>query len=310
MSSMEPSTKDLHVRMASGKHITMHLALRDRRTVKELKEELWERKFCCHSPRRQLLLHDAELLHNDMRLMRLQPPLDLTLVLIDFVTDQVDKLAEAAARGALDEVQRLLQQCFQDPNQIDSAGRTALHRASATGEVGAAELLVEAQAELDKVDCEGWTSLHFAVLYGQQTSIQFLLQKRADSQKQNNVAQTPVELAAIYGNDSVRLLLLSSLRPPSQRTSSARPYIFHGRPSLLHDMIIHGHDEKVRQMLHVVSEMSHPYDHASEPDSFFETLWSVTSAGSLPWDSWWERLPRRLSIMRQCWAGRTSLLYC
>ena len=282
------------MRMASGKHITLHIALSDRRTVKKL-EELCKRNFCCHSPRRQLLLHNAELLPNDMQSMRLQPPLDLTLVLIDFIADQVDKLTEAAAAGDFHQVQQLLQH-FQDPNQTDSAGRTALHRASASGEVKVAKLLVEDQAELDKVDCEGWTSLHFAVFYDQPTSIEFLLQKSADNPKYSNVAQTPVELAAIYDTNIVRLLLLSSLRPPSQRTASARAHLsdgmgcleVHGRPSLLHYMIIHGHDEKVCQMLHVVSEMSHPYDDASEPHLFFEWLWGVTSAGSILWDDWWE----------------------
>ena len=105
---MEHSTEDLHVRMASGKHITLHIALSDRRSVKELKEELCKPNFCCHSPRRQLLLHNAELLPNDMQLMRLQPPLDLTLVLIDFFADQVDKLTEAAAAGDFHQVQQLL----------------------------------------------------------------------------------------------------------------------------------------------------------------------------------------------------------
>lgn len=88
-------------------------------------------------------------------------------------------LREAAARGDLEEVKRLLVSGV-DPNSTNEDGLTALHQCCVDNAVDMVSLLLRHGAAIDARDCELWTPLHAAAISGHLNIVSQLIQMGAD----------------------------------------------------------------------------------------------------------------------------------
>ncbi|PAA90450.1 hypothetical protein BOX15_Mlig024982g1 [Macrostomum lignano] len=94
------------------------------------------------------------------------------------------------------------------PDEQDSNGRSFLHVASFLGNADAAQLLVEASANVDLAAADGFTPLHEAVLGGSERLTRLLLRAGASPAVRTVSGALPMHLAAIIGSgdDIARLL--------------------------------------------------------------------------------------------------------
>ncbi|CAE7453457.1 kidins220b [Symbiodinium microadriaticum] len=143
---------------------------------------------------KQRLLKEGSTVHNDDAF--LEPPLDLTLVLVPFVTAstaQIDELIKAARRGDVS----VVEDCLNRPQEPDPPGQkaSALHHAVQNGHVDVARLLLEAGASKDRTTKENNTPLCLAAELehaGQVQCIQLLLESRADVEIANSEGRSPL----------------------------------------------------------------------------------------------------------------------
>ncbi|CAE7176557.1 ankrd29 [Symbiodinium pilosum] len=205
-------------------------------TIRQLKEAL---KDACNLPRfRQKLLLQQRVLADDQDLDQV---LDLQLVKLSYTaaTDaQIEGLLRAAADGAVDRVEDILQRP-QNPNDylrihleehtdiyasaLSFAAREnhtdvmqllapgsdiALWLASRNGHQAAVRVLLEARAD---VDCyKDSTALYAAAEHNHPQVVQVLLESIADVRKPNSAdTWTPLQAACFFGHCNVAKLLLS-----------------------------------------------------------------------------------------------------
>lgn len=92
-----------------------------------------------------------------------------------------------------------------NPNELDSAGESALMMAALKGNLPVAERLVALGAHVNK---PGWSPLHYAATGGHPRMIEFLLRHGAqvDAHSPNNT--TPLMMAAQYGTPATLTALL------------------------------------------------------------------------------------------------------
>lgn len=81
-----------------------------------------------------------------------------------------DQLVRAAAQGALDVVQRLLEESPRCHVDVRSNGKTALQVASHQGHVAIVRLLLRAGASVNVSDTDGDSCLHYAA-FGNQAEV-------------------------------------------------------------------------------------------------------------------------------------------
>jgi ankyrin repeat protein len=117
---------------------------------------------------------------------------------------------EAAARGSLEVLPRLLQQCKQ-VDVLTSRGDSLLCIAAAEGAVESVEYLLERNAAVDHVNLEGLTALHHAARSANLLVVQALVGAGASLEAQDNTGHSPLHLAAarmsLQALDVVRALL-------------------------------------------------------------------------------------------------------
>ncbi|KMT65495.1 ankyrin repeat domain-containing protein [Catenovulum maritimum] len=88
------------------------------------------------------------------------------------------ELHEAAIRGDIEKVQRILKQGV-DVDSLNSQGATALHWAAFKGQKGVAKLLIEQGADVNAKTTKGSTPLRLATTHKQTEVISFLKSKGA-----------------------------------------------------------------------------------------------------------------------------------
>ena len=119
-----------------------------------------------------------------------------------------EQLAEAAQRGQLDEVKKLLQSRADLESRNEFSKRTPLHWAANNGHRDVVQLLLEKNAEIETKNVSASTPLHLAAEEGQRDVVQLLLEKKAQIETKNVSAKTPLHFAAQNGHRDVVQLLL------------------------------------------------------------------------------------------------------
>ena len=102
---------------------------------------------------------------------------------------------QEAIRWGHDEIIVMLVEFGVDPDIPDVNGRTALHHAAYSDELGAAKLLIARGATVKYKDPYEYTPLHIAAREGRQDIVQVLLNAGAEINAQCDVGFTAVDLA-------------------------------------------------------------------------------------------------------------------
>ncbi len=125
-------------------------------------------------------------------------------------------LANAAAQNKTEDVAALLRR-GDNPNFLDSFGRTPLSYAAAFGNTAMVKLLLDGDARIDYRDTFGSTALHWAAEIGRTEAVKQLLSAKSPVDATNKQGITPLMLAA-GGNkgDTVRVLLNAGADPRKQ----------------------------------------------------------------------------------------------
>jgi ankyrin repeat protein len=120
----------------------------------------------------------------------------------------VDDLHDAAERGDVAEIRRLVAAGV-DVNGVDAANKTtALHFAAADGHVEAVKILLQLSADIEAKTAEGMTPLHVAVVCGQAEVLETLVQLSANIEAMAENGSTPLHVAAFSGRaEAVQTLL-------------------------------------------------------------------------------------------------------
>jgi len=116
-------------------------------------------------------------------------------------------LHDAAARGKLDVVRRLLAEGA-DVNESGKGRSTPLHRAARSGQVESASLLLDAGADVEATDGKGWTPLQWAAYGGHSAVVQLLLEQGANADVRARNGLTPLYWAARRGDPAAVDVLL------------------------------------------------------------------------------------------------------
>lgn len=125
-------------------------------------------------------------------------------------------LANAASQNKLGDVQALLNR-GDNPDFVDSAGRTPLDYAAALGNTAMAQLLLEHGARVDYRDNFGNTALHWAAENGHTELVKLLLAAKAPVDAANKQGITPLmQAAGANRSDTVRALLKGGADPRKQ----------------------------------------------------------------------------------------------
>ncbi len=125
-------------------------------------------------------------------------------------------LANAASQNKTDDVAMMLRR-GDNPNNVDSTGRTPLDYAATFGNVAMAKMLLEARARPDYRDDFGRIALHWAAESGQAEMIRVLLAVKSPVDAQAKQGITPLMLAAGANKaEAVKALLEGGADPRKQ----------------------------------------------------------------------------------------------
>ena len=153
-------------------------------------------------------------------------------------------LHAAAEAGDLARAETLLSQDPYLTATVDALKETALHRAAAAGQAGAAEYLLAHAAAIDPVSHAGRTPLHHAAEGGHLAVAKALLDHKAKPNLLNGHGETPLHLAARQGHvDLVRLLLTRGADPNAMGEYTGSPLheaAAHGRYDAAEALLAHG----------------------------------------------------------------------
>ena len=117
-------------------------------------------------------------------------------------------LADAAMRGDVEAVRTLLNDGA-EVNAAQGDGMTALHWAGELGDVGLAEMLIYAGANLESVTRNGaQTALHVASEVGKEPVVTVLLEAGANARAASKGGSTPLHFAAMAGSGATIEALL------------------------------------------------------------------------------------------------------
>ena len=113
-------------------------------------------------------------------------------------------LHDAAERGDLDEVKRLIAEGANLNAIDDKLGGTPLHYAALRGHKAIAELLIAKGADVNASDHLGTTALHWTVIFDHLAVVKLLIANGADVNAKAVNGQTPrslaIESGTKYGN--------------------------------------------------------------------------------------------------------------
>ncbi|XP_067613480.1 protein phosphatase 1 regulatory subunit 12A isoform X3 [Eurosta solidaginis] len=109
-----------------------------------------------------------------------------------------------------------------DASEVDrphpKTGATALHVAAAKGYTKVISLLLAGRANVDKQDNDGWTPLHASAHWGQKEAAEMLVNAMADMDVRNYAGQTCIDVA-----DRKMAKFLEELRSTSNKRVKRRP---------------------------------------------------------------------------------------
>nr|GEY84957.1 hypothetical protein [Tanacetum cinerariifolium] len=117
-------------------------------------------------------------------------------------SEHVDSLLEAARYNDLYDVKSLAS-IGVSLDSKDAEGRTALHMASANGNIDIVNYLISNKVDVNARNVEDNTPLHWACLNGHIEIVKILIIAGADVSRLNKHEQTPVDEAAIGGKMNV-----------------------------------------------------------------------------------------------------------
>jgi ankyrin repeat protein len=145
-----------------------------------------------------------------------------------------NSLLSAAAQNQTDGVERMLRQ-GENPNGLDSNGRSPLGYAAIYGNTEMTKALVAGGARLDFGDRFGNTALHWAAANGQIEVLRLLLDDKAPIDAANKQGMTPLMLAADANRVEVVRVLLAAGADPKKEDYSGRDAIgwAQGKPGSL-----------------------------------------------------------------------------
>lgn len=123
------------------------------------------------------------------------------------------EILDAAAKGDVAEVRRLVSETPSLVHARDSLQRTPLHLAAKAGDVETLRALIEADADLSARDQKLATPLHAAAWNGRREAAGFLLARGADVQAVDWCGRTPLAWALLAG----RKEMVEFLRPRMSR---------------------------------------------------------------------------------------------
>jgi endonuclease YncB( thermonuclease family) len=126
---------------------------------------------------------------------------------------RVETLADAAARGNLATVRRLLANGA-NPAESDTERLTPLHHAALGGHVYVLQALIDAGAPVDAQDQYGFTALHSAARDGHETAVRYLVSRGADLTLTEQSGKTAEQLARFIGHAAIADYLASRVAPP------------------------------------------------------------------------------------------------
>ncbi|CAE7441827.1 ANKRD50, partial [Symbiodinium sp. KB8] len=192
----------LSIRMLSGAEVAS-IPVEELSDVRALKQTL--HLFHGLPPRfRQRLVLRGDPLDDATKL---DAPLDLELVLLEYSTTKSEELILAAARASTSEVEAILQQP-QHPDVVNASGSSPLIEASLHCHVEVVRLLLEAGADKDLTNNDGISALMRASLCGHVEVVRLLLEAGADKNSTCNDGLSALRLASVLGHvEVVRLLL-------------------------------------------------------------------------------------------------------
>ena len=119
---------------------------------------------------------------------------------------QAGTLHDAAAKGNLNEVERLIAEGAK-VNAKDKGGNTPLHSAVINGHATVAALLIAKGAKVKAKNKAGYTPLHAAAYQGEKTLAELLIAKGAKVNVEGKYGQTPLNLAEFKGHMNIVELL-------------------------------------------------------------------------------------------------------
>ncbi|KAJ4448717.1 hypothetical protein ANN_00108 [Periplaneta americana] len=136
--------------------------------------------------------------------------------------DQLEKLRQELEAGRemrrqLEEKLRAAAEVRPNLEQMDSEGRTALHRAAERGDTHTVQLLLDAGSQVNAVDHDFCTPLWLAASVGRQDACRALLAAGArPDMKDEPYGGTALHMAAWHGHPAVCELLLAAGARPNQ----------------------------------------------------------------------------------------------
>src|ERR1051326_6410856 len=124
---------------------------------------------------------------------------------------RAQEIVEAAKRGDLATVRRLLQK---DPQLVrvgDSGGSTALHWAGANGHVEVMQYLIDHGADINVAEnVEGWTPIMSAACSGSAEPVRLLIKRGAFLEARRKDGSEAIHIAASFGREFTVLQLIQS----------------------------------------------------------------------------------------------------
>jgi cytohesin len=163
---------------------------------------------------------------------------------------EAGSLRDAAARGELSEVRKLIEQGA-SVDRPGAAGLTPLHCAVGAGHLDIAELLLSHGAPVDGQDAGGRTPLHLAASGGSRSLVGFLMAHGAALDVVNKWGYTPLMAAARRGRHAAASVLAEAGaelgRPAGADTTALHVAAYRsGRAKVVDALLAAGADPNVR----------------------------------------------------------------
>lgn len=160
---------------------------------------------------------------------------------------QNEPIVDAAVRGDISRLGRLVQQPGANVNVRDGLGETALFAAVCHDHLGAAALLLEAGAD-PNIECSvSWAALHAVSRSGNEAMAALLLEWKANSEVRDNKGWVPLHVSSLYGTNGVATILLDGKADPNARANDGR--------IPLHTAVDYGHEELIRNLVRHGAEL-------------------------------------------------------
>ncbi|WZH45639.1 ankyrin repeat protein [Fusarium acuminatum] len=150
-------------------------------------------------------------------------------------------IVNAAIRGDISLLRRLLQQPGAFVDVKDGIGETALFAAISHDQTDAAALLLEFNADANIHCTNTWMPLHLVARSGNTALAILLLEWGADAAARDSCGWAPLHVSSLYGTSAIAELLLEANTDPDLRASDQR--------TPLHTAVDYGQTEVIRLLV-------------------------------------------------------------